>query len=268
MRIASFRGGSGDGRPRLPLHREVTHVKSHAGSPGRPQEVPFEGFPKECVRFWANVAKHNNKTWFEAHRADYERFVLEPSKQFVIAMGERLHLLSPRVSAVPAVNKSLFRIHRDTRFSPDKRPFKTYMGIYFWEGEGKRWECSGYYFHVEPPTLMLGAGIYVFPKALLPAYREAVNDKPGQELERTVKRLTASGAYSVGGEHYKRVPSGYDAQHPRAKLLRHNGLHALFKTGIPTEFYTPAILDYCFDRWRDMTPLHSWLVRLTQAAAT
>ncbi len=244
-------------------------MKSHGSSPGLPEKVSFGGFPKECVRFWATVAKNNNKTWFEAHRADYERFVLEPSKQFVMAMGERLHLLSPRINAVPAVNKSLFRIHRDTRFSPDKRPFKPYMGIYFWEGEGKRWECSGYYFHLEPPTLMLGAGIYVFPKKLLPVYRNAVvDDRHGRQLDRIISRVTKAGDYTIGGEHYKRVPRGYDPEHPRASLLRHNGLYAGFRAEIPEEFHTPAILDYSFDRWRDMTPLHSWLVRLTQAAPT
>ncbi len=241
-------------------------MKSHADSPDLSPQVSFAGFPKECVRFWVEVARHNSKTWFETHKTEYERFVLEPSRQFVVAMGERLQLISPRIRAVPAVNGSLFRIHRDTRFSPDKRPFKTHMGIYFWEGAGKRWECPGYYFHLEPPVLMLAVGIYVFPKDLLTDYRNAVvDDKRGRQLARIIRRVTASSRYSVGGEHYKHIPRGYDAEHPRSNLLRYNGLHAVCRSEIPEELQTPAILDYCFVRWRDMSPLHAWLARLAQS---
>jgi uncharacterized protein (TIGR02453 family) len=244
-------------------------MKSRANGSSVTRMASFPGFPKECATFWVELARHNDKTWFQRNRTAYERFVLGPSRRFVAAMGERLQTISPRISAVPAVNGSLFRIHRDTRFSPDKRPFKTHMGIYFWEGDGKRWECSGYYFHLEPPELMLAVGIYVFPKDLLTAYRSAVvNDKRGRQLARIIRRVTASAGYSVGGEHYKRVPRGYDPEHQRANLLRYKGLHAVSRAEIPEELHTPAILDYCFEKWRDMSPLHAWLVKLTQTAAT
>jgi uncharacterized protein (TIGR02453 family) len=225
----------------------------------------FPGFPRECVQFWIDLREHNSKGWFEPHREDYQRFVLEPSRQFVVAMGERLRSLSPHVNAVPVVNKSLFRLRRDTRFSRDKRPYKTYMGIYLWEGEGKRLECSGYYFHLEPPELTLGVGIYVLPKPLIPRYRDAVTESErGQKLSKAIARVTSAGPYTIGGEHYRRVPRGYDASHPRADLLRHNGLYAAYRTAIPEELHTSAVVDYCFDRYADMSPLHYWLVAVLE----
>ena len=220
----------------------------------------FDGFPRRCVRFFEELRANNDKLWFDAHRADYDAHVMEPSRAFVGAMGERLRDLSPALNADPKVNRSLFRIHRDTRFSEDKTPFKTTMGIWFWEGDRKRMESSGFYFHLEPPNLMLGVGVYRFPKPQLAAYREAVaDDRFGAELARIVDELTADSDWGVGGQNYKRVPRGYPADHPRAGLLRHDGLHAGLEEPIPEAFCSAALLDYCYERFAQLEPLHRWL---------
>ncbi len=223
----------------------------------------FAGFPKASVKFFNDLAKNNNKPWFESHREDYENNVMLPSQQFVMAMGNRLQKLSPKVNADPRVNRSLFRINRDTRFSKDKAPYKTHMGVMFWEGSRPRMECSCYYFHLEPPKLMLGVGIYMFTPELLEVYRAAcVHPKLGPQLARIVKQLESKG-YSLGGKFYKKVPRGFAAEHANAELLLHNGLHAGLETKIPAEFYTPKLLDYCLPHYKNMAPLHKWLVEVT-----
>ena len=116
----------------------------------------FSGFPEKTVSFLCGLAAHNDREWFAAHKKEYETEVLEPAKAFVRAMGERLRRLSPQIKAEPRTDGSLFRLYRDTRFSPDKSPYKTNLGIFFWEGGGPRMDCPGYYFHLEPPNLMLG----------------------------------------------------------------------------------------------------------------
>jgi uncharacterized protein (DUF2461 family) len=70
---------------------------------------------------------------------------MKPARQFVLAMGEQLRQIAPGVHAEPEVNRSIFRIHRDTRFSKDKTPYKTNLELLFWEGEGHRMECPGFY---------------------------------------------------------------------------------------------------------------------------
>ena len=120
------------------------------------KNTAFTGFSKDTIKFFDGLRKNNNKDWFEQHRDMYENSVLEPSKAFVVAMGARLRAIAPRIIAVPKVNKSLFRINRDTRFSLNKSPYKTNLGIYFWEGVRPRMECSGFYFHLEPPKMILG----------------------------------------------------------------------------------------------------------------
>ena len=223
----------------------------------------FSGFPEKTVSFLRGLAANNNREWFNSRRREYETAVLEPARAFVRVMGERLRRLSPQIKAEPRIDGSLFRLYRDTRFSPDKSPYKTNLGIFFWEGRGSRLECSGYYFHLEPPTLMLGAGLYIFPRPLLELYRRSVADPDyGTELAAIVKKMTARPGCTLGGEHYKRVPAGYDAGPERAGLLRHAGLYAGCETPIPAELHSPALIDYCWEKFKPMEPLHRWLTAM------
>jgi uncharacterized protein (TIGR02453 family) len=229
----------------------------------------FGGFPKQTVVFYENLLKNNSKEWFEKHRDDYKSSVIEPAQQFVLAMGDRLKILSPAVCADTRINGSgsIFRIYRDTRFSKDKSPYKTYLGILFWEGRRKKTENSGYYFHLEPPKLMLGVGVYMFTKSPLKLYRDAVvHQEYGLTLREAVEGVNAVEKYTLGGKHYKRVPRGYDANHRNAEFLLYNGLHVGIETAIPDELYSGALIDYCFDRFRDMAPVHHWLVSVLDSA--
>jgi len=107
----------------------------------------FKGFPKEFITFFENLKQNNSKDWFEKHRKDYEELVLHPAREFVEEMGKKLRRIAPAIHAIPKINQSLFKISRDVRFSKDKSPYKTTMGICFGEGSRKRMECSGFYFH-------------------------------------------------------------------------------------------------------------------------
>ena len=140
-------------------------------------DTPFRGFTIETTKFFADLAANNTREWFSAHKSDYERFVLAPARDFVLTLGNQLRVLSPEVVADPRVDKSIFRIYRDIRFSKDKSPYKANLGLWFpVSGRGGKFENPGYYFHLEADNLMLGVGIHGFSKPLLKAYREAVVD--------------------------------------------------------------------------------------------
>jgi uncharacterized protein (TIGR02453 family) len=79
----------------------------------------FNGFPPGAVTFFQELDRNNNKPWFEAHKSDYQKYVLEPAQEFIEQMGARLEQLSPGIHAEPRVNRSIFRIYRDIRFSKD-----------------------------------------------------------------------------------------------------------------------------------------------------
>jgi uncharacterized protein (TIGR02453 family) len=223
----------------------------------------FNGFMPETVKFFTDLKKNNTREWFESNRWKFEKFVLDPARTFVVEIGLRLREISPRIIAEPKVNGSIFRIFRDTRFGADKSPYKTNMGIYFWEGRSTRLECSGFYFHLEPPGLMLGAGVYMFPRHKLGLFRRvAVDPEYGDELSGIIKDIKRRKGYDVSGEFYKRIPAGFDPEHPNAGLLLHNGLYAGFESPIPKSFYSKKLVDDCFEKFNFMAPLHRWLVSL------
>jgi uncharacterized protein (TIGR02453 family) len=226
-------------------------------------EATFSGFTKETVRFYTALRRNNNRDWFAANRETYERQVMAPARLFVAAMGERLRSIVPGIVAVPAVNKSIFRINRDTRFSLDPSPYKTNLGLYFWDGARSRMESAGFYVGLEPPDIMLGGGMYVIPDALLGRYRKAVVDpKRGAELAKIVATLRAIPGCAVEGAHYKRVPAGFDPGHENAELLKHKGLYAGFEAKVPEELFSARFVDYCMERFAPVAPLHRWLMKL------
>ena len=227
----------------------------------------FPGFPKEIVDFFRRLSHNNKKEWFEEHRSDYERFVLGPCRDFVEVMGLRLKDYVPEIHADPRINKSLFKIFRDTRFSKDKTAFKTHMATWFWEGSGPRMECSGFYFHLEPTLFIVGAGIYIFPKHLLEKYRLAVVDKKqGAALVQAVEEVKRTGKFDIWGRHYKRTPRGFDPQHPNADFLLFNGLSVGRTMEISDLIHQPELVDFCLDHFREALPIHRWLVDLTRQA--
>jgi len=232
-------------------------------------EKVFQGFSKKAVTFLRQLAKNNDREWFNEHKAEFDEQVLAPARAFVADMGARLRTIAPNINADPRINKSLFRLNRDTRFSADKTPYKTHLGIWMWEGEGKRMESSGFYFHLEPPDLMLGVGMHCLPKPFLPHFRDSIADpKKGPALKKTLDQIGKDSRYQMQGPTFKKVPRGYDPQHKLADLLKHDGLTVFSTMPIPEELYGPELIDFCFERYQDMAPLHRWMRAMAEGAAS
>ncbi|MFW3146895.1 MAG: DUF2461 domain-containing protein [Thermoplasmatota archaeon] len=221
----------------------------------------FNGFHRETLDFLSELKKNNDKEWFEKNKDRYEKQVMEPSRAFVTAMGARLMEISEDIVADPRVNKSLFRLNRDVRFSQDKSPYKTHIGILFWEGPRKRMECPSFYFHIETDSLMLGSGLYMLPKDMIDPYRNVVSQEgPAEELAGIIAEMNDHGI-EVGGLHYKNVPRGYDVEHSHPDLLKYNGVYGMVTTGISDELFTSDILEISLGKYRLMDPLNRWLLK-------
>ena len=223
-------------------------------------EGTFTHFPKETITFFKELENNNNKEWFQSHKQDYVDNVQSPAIDFITSMGERLKAISAGIIYDTRTNGagSLMRIYRDIRFSPDKTPYKTNLGIVFWEGEGKKMENPGYYFHLDTKGTGFYAGFYMIPKDKLKTFRNAV-DVNGAELQEAIDEIQSKG-YTVGGDKYKRVPQGFDADHPHAELLKYKGLHSSTGALDPEIITSPDFIDICFTHWQNQYPLHAWLV--------
>ena len=159
----------------------------------------FNGFPNGTLKFLRGIRKNNTKTWFDAHRSDYDNFYVAPAKEFVEAMGAKLSRLAPEIVAEPRINGSIFRINKDVRFSKDKRPYKDHLDFAFWQGE-KKASSSSLFFRVSPDGVFVGAGFHQGCPEHQKALRAAVADeKSGQALGTVAKRLRKAG-YELEGK--------------------------------------------------------------------
>jgi len=218
-------------------------------------------FTKDTVRFFARLEKNNNREWFENHRDEFEQHVIEPAKVFIMVMGDALRELAPDIQAIPSVDKSIFRLHRDVRFSKNKAPYKTNLGIFLWEGPAKKMECSGFYLGIEPKLFFVGLGMYMFTPEQIKTFREAVYNKNiADELTNILKQLKKKG-YKINEPHFKQVPRGFDKNYKYSDLLKYNGLYAFYENSNYDEIFNSDQVKFLTKKFKDMLPIHKWLLK-------
>jgi len=223
----------------------------------------FNGFPREGLAFLDQIILNNSKEWLDAHREEYERFIVAPNKAYVEEMGEYLQILVPTIHALPKTNKSLFRIYRDARFHLHD-PIKTRIGIIFWQGSGHRMQSSAFYMHYDPFEIFVATGIRNFKPPLLSTYRTYIqNDVRRGELHTILEELKKRG-YRLPEPKYKRMPRGCNATDTHSYLYLMGAIYAYTTFSPDATFHSEAILERNFTIYKEMLPLHQWLYTLTQ----
>ena len=223
--------------------------------------MSFTGFTPDSLAFLGDLAQHNDRTWFAENRERYDRELLAKERDFIDAVGAAFVAMDQRVQAVPAIDRSIFRINRDTRFSRDKSPFKTYADMWFWIGDDRK-TAPGYFLRLGPGGVAIGGGAHRLTPEQIARFRSAVDDGlHGQWLEHVLDDLRSQG-FEISEATRKTVPKGFSAQHPRAELLMHTDyLHAI-KTFSPppAEITTPQFVDWSVAQFAQVKPLVDWLV--------
>ncbi len=219
--------------------------------------MEFSGFSEKTLPFLEAIRKNNNKEWFETHRDEYEQYILNPSKAFVVEMGEHLMALEPTINFEPKINKSLFKIYRDIRrMGANKEPIKSKIGIIFTQGNsGSRLQNSSFYLHFSPDELFVSAGVRWFEKPMLDAYREYIKEASRREkLSNVLERLNAKG-YKTIEKGYKKYPRGFSADMPSVDLSLYKGM-ATYKILEPKLIENGELLiDTLYKIYEDMLPL-------------
>lgn len=218
--------------------------------------MEFKGFSKKTLPFLEAIRENNNKEWFANHKKEYEELILNPSRLFVEEMGEHLQALEPTINAIPKINKSLYRIYRDTRrMGANKEPIKSRIGIIFWQGNTKRMQSSCFYLHFSPEELLVAAGVRWFEKPMLDAFREYISDEGKRvALEALLKSIVAKG-YTHLEKGYKRYPKGFSSDMPAADLSLYKGM-ATFKILNPNLIENgEELIDTLYKIYEDMLPL-------------
>ena len=180
----------------------------------------FEGFGTATMGFLADLEANNNREWFRANKHRYEACVQEPALAFISLVGDRLPSLSPHLAAVAKRSGgSLMRVYRDTRFSKDKTPYKTNIGIQFRHEQGKDVHAPGLYFHLDSNECFLAVGMWHPEKTALAAIRDAIVANPAR-WQRVRDGKAFRNTFALGGASLKRPPRGYPRDHPHLQDLK------------------------------------------------
>jgi len=208
------------------------------------ETAAFRGWPPAALEWLAGIQAHNTRDWFQANRDVYDEAVRQP-------FGALLHEVEDAFG-----EGKMFRPHRDTRFSSDKRPYKTAAAAFVTRADG----AGGYYVQLGRDGLLVGGGLYAPARDQLARARAAIAaDRSGARLEAIVRRLAPSGVGLMQGGALRSAPKGYPAEHRRIALLRlvH---YAAMKRDPPRKWlHTREAKARIVSAWRATDPLLEWL---------
>ncbi len=177
----------------------------------------------ELFRFLRDLARHNDRVWFAANKPRYLEHVRDPLLAFISAFAPELAKISRCMVADPSpVGGSLFRIHRDTRFATDKRPYKTHAGLSFRHADGRDVHGPIFYLHLEPGNVFVAAGMWHPDSGSLKAIRDAIVAKPARWKRATRRK----GCELDDSERLSRPPRGYPADQPLVEDLKRKSFTA------------------------------------------
>lgn len=224
----------------------------------------FSGFSKATFGFLAGLEANNSKDWFEANRAAYDEDLIAPALDFVAALAPMVAQMNPSYQAVPKMNGSLRRLHRDLRFSKDKTPFSPRLHLVFWHGSHPN-RAPAIHLVLHGDGLGLGVGQWAMAADELAAYRAALAAPARRaKLKAALKAAEGVGA-TLGDPELARLPKGVDSIGEDDHFLRRKGLVARSHTRlpIPAEMLGPGAVDYASTLIKAVAPVSDWLVETT-----
>jgi uncharacterized protein (TIGR02453 family) len=212
---------------------------------------------KATLDFLQDLDLHNERTWFKAHQADYEKLVREPLLHFIEDVEPSIHRRISKhiVCDARKVGGSLFRIQRDTRFAHDKSPYKTNSGVAFRHEVGKEAAAPTLYFNIEPGNCFFGVGIYRPPSDALRRLRDAMVEDPRGWTK--ARDAVLGKRWAQHGDQLTRAPRGFDADHPLVDDLRRTS-HAFTRAVSEREVTSTRLVDLFVDRCAETLPALRW----------
>ena len=194
---------------------------------------------KLIQNFLKDIMRNNNREWFQAHRAEYAAARAEFEQGVQLAIG-RIAEFDPEVAHV-TVKDATYRFYRDTRFSPDKSPYKNHFGAYI-NAHGKKALRGGYYMHMEPGDCMVAVGNYWLPTNILTACRNEMMGNTDEWLKCVESRafkiyygasedVAPEAPQGFGLAKLKTCPAGFPKDWPHVRYLRQKDYCAWHRVG-------------------------------------
>lgn len=215
-------------------------------------------FSSATIDFLAELAANNNRGWFEANKPRYEALVREPALDFVAAMGPLLGAFAPHFRADPRkVGGSLMRVYRDARFSRDKTPYKTNIGIQFRHELGKDVHAPGFYVHLCADECFLAVGCWHPDAQALGRLRDFIAQYP-EKWFAACDDPGFAGQWRLSGDSLKRPPRGYAADHAAIEDLKRKDFVAIAPLSF-ADVTAPRLVRLAAERFAASRPLMKFL---------
>lgn len=164
----------------------------------------FKGFSRETFEFLSNLQLNNSKVWFEAHKQDYQEYLLRPLQDLVTDLSGSMLGIDHSFETSPRINKTISRIYRDIRFSSDKAPYKTCMWITF-KRPALNWkDAPAYFLEICPDSYRYGMGFFCASTDTMASLRELIDQEP-EEFLQEISFYAKQKVFSLEGNKYKRI---------------------------------------------------------------
>lgn len=221
----------------------------------------FDGFPPHSLQFLRDLRHNNNKEWFELHKPDYQEHILRPLQILVAGLAPMMLSIDPDFEVRPALNKTISRIYRDTRFSRDKSPYKTSHWITF-KRLTKEWkDYPAYFFEVSPDSYRYGMGFYSASRETMDNFRRRLDGNPRPFLS-AISFFPGQDTFTIEGEVYKRplkadVPVGLQDWYNRKNF------YLVSNRQVTGDRIDRKLITELMDDFRTLAPLYHYLCKLT-----
>ncbi|MEW6482054.1 MAG: DUF2461 domain-containing protein [bacterium] len=219
----------------------------------------FRGFRDNTCKFLKDLGKNNEKKWFETHRREYNEYLLTPLQNLVVDMGEFMLTIDPYFEIRPMIDKTISRIYRDTRFSPDKSLYRSNMWIVF-KRPNKNWkDAPAYFFEIYPDWYRYGMGFYQASKDTMDAFREEIRKEPTKFL-RIISKIKS---FEIKGELYKR-PLWTDLPQEIQKYYQRKSFYMEYRKSIDEILFSPKLVDELVQKYEILRPLYLYLLDIKE----
>jgi uncharacterized protein (TIGR02453 family) len=217
-------------------------------------DAPF--FTPATYAFLKALKRNNNREWFAANKARYVADVEAPMQRFITEFAPRLKKISPAFVADPRrMGGSMFRIYRDTRFSADKSPFKTWIAARFSHETGRKGpNAPGFYLHLGLDENYGGGGLYHAEQPVITRVRRHIVEAP-----KAWASVRDTGI-EIEGDRLKRPPAGYDAAHQYIEDIKRKDFYALAAFS-ERDVTSATFLDRYADACASVAPLMRFLAK-------
>jgi uncharacterized protein (TIGR02453 family) len=220
----------------------------------------FPGFSPDALAFLRSLKRNNRREWFKPRKEKYEKLIKTPMLEMVESLNQELARFAP--GYVTPREKAVYRLYRDTRFSPNKTPYKTHIAAIFPRHTAVKREGAVFYLHFTPTELLAFGGVYSPEREELLAYRALIQEhyEELQKILRNKKLRKVAG--QLQGEQLSRMPKGFPTDHPAEALLRHKQWY--LECTLDVKLVTsPRLVPELARRFQAMTPLVEFLNRAT-----